>query len=845
LSLVLLNFYHSLTSVSALQALTRQAQSLFPSQSQWSSKTQPSANGIKRRRQNDLTLSLSFNSEEQDSQDDGFETTASPGMNRREVFSNSAKSLFAGLATPFVLNPTDPANALLLRFPVGAYNTQTLKNNYHFLRAGISNLEVEGIYSTNPLFLTNRENALSDEGLKCLNSALDVLKETPSCQPTLVYHSLAANGMDTGDLIARELKMGRDRLMPEFTYLDQRGIGLWDSSEASVTRHAVWAMDQMEAGNEGFGGRPPANTDGTPNDTLHDQFTRLRQFLSLQETRTSGETILVIFPDGTGPALLSCMIAGIPYSEAHALEYKPGELRLDISPESVRALYKQRKDDPAYLRAIEEGKEKLEELRSMQTSEFSTSYKDSQSNEKQVAESEALIEKQKKAALEKQKADQERREAMQGQMRISEEKQRLKVEQRKQEELAKKQEKLDKQAAANQKYAEAQEASKQRQAEAKQKQVEAQAAAKQKAEESQSAAKKKRAEQIEALAAAKTKMKDSSSAEIVSNPSDSPSIFGMSLPVLATAAVGAIGAVVLAGGDDEDEANKQSVVTTKKDDSGDGSNALKTAPFFAAVQEKAPTSHTTAPVSIDKKLHHVPAANVTSVSTFAPEIHVQKENVTIAVSVTPITTLISEATTASADSSKKEYTKKKAKLKPLTSDRKDYSSSVKATETQSTTPYKKKSKPKLKPLTKPRKIEEASLPGASWRKRPSRNKKKNENKDPEQEFTSKLQAAEQEMKKAFVEAADVKNKKQQQLKSHQKHPQQSPPNSKSSLFDNNPPIIVTKTVPTKATNFIYNDDKDDSDWLRVLSEIREESGDNDDGDDFNKVDYASLMNDAE
>ena len=148
--------------------------------------------------------------------------------------------------------------------------------------------------------------------------------------------------MDTGDLIARELKLGRDRLLPEFTYLDQRGIGLWDSNEEELIRPAIWAMDKLEADKEGFGGKPPANTDGTPNDSLHDQFTRLRQFLSLQETRTAGETILVIFPDGTGPALLSCMIAGIPFSEVHALEFQPGEIRTDITVASVKELYEAR-----------------------------------------------------------------------------------------------------------------------------------------------------------------------------------------------------------------------------------------------------------------------------------------------------------------------------------------------------------------------------------------------------------------------------------------------------------------------------------------------------------------------
>ena len=79
---------------------------------------------------------------------------------------------------------------------------------------------------------------------------------------------------------------------------------------------------------------------------------------------------MVIFPDGTGPALLSCMIAGIPYNQVHALEYAPGELRLDITPESVKALYQQRKDDPNYLSILEDGKIKLQELRNKKSNNF-------------------------------------------------------------------------------------------------------------------------------------------------------------------------------------------------------------------------------------------------------------------------------------------------------------------------------------------------------------------------------------------------------------------------------------------------------------------------------------------
>jgi len=460
---------------------------------------------------------------------------------------------------------------LLMKFPIDEPNTQPLKNTYHFLRAGTSELEVEGIYSTNPLFLTNRDNALSDKGYESLQGVIPLLKKTAN-QPTLAYHSLAANGMDTGDYIARELKLGRDRLLPEFTYLDQRGIGLWDSNEEEIIRPAVWAMDKLEAGNEGFEGKPPANTDGTPNDNLHDQFTRLRQFLSLQETRTAGETILVIFPDGTGPALLSCMIAGIPYSEVHALEYKPGELRLDITRQSVTEMYEACKDDPAYLATIEDGKEKLKELRQMNAKDFSVSFKDNKAVEQEEEENRASNERVEAAAAERRKADEERRLALQEEIRLSKERQQEKEEQKMREQLAIKEKK-------EQKLREDRESMNKKRA------------------EQQAKYEEQKQRQEEAKIAAKDKYLGASQGS--KDPSESSSSFGLPVPVLAVGALGAIGAALLSGGGDED--NDSSAVTAIKGGSDGGATSPEAASISATIAEDIPNTETAGSVTIVAK----------------------------------------------------------------------------------------------------------------------------------------------------------------------------------------------------------------------------------------------------
>jgi len=144
--------------------------------------------------------------------------------------------------------------------------------------------------------------------------------------------------------------------------MDQRGIGRWDMLDLQSTQEAVLAMDVHEAGDQGLGGRPPSHDDGTPNETLANQVTRLRQLISLLETSLSGDDILLVFPDGTGPALLSALFAGIPLSRVHEIQFQPGEVRFNVNFETVRAAWPATPSDE-YAAALSRGEQQLEGLR--------------------------------------------------------------------------------------------------------------------------------------------------------------------------------------------------------------------------------------------------------------------------------------------------------------------------------------------------------------------------------------------------------------------------------------------------------------------------------------------------
>ena len=98
-------------------------------------------------------------------------------------------------------------------------------------------------------------------------------------------------------------------------------------------------------------------------------FSMLSTVVSVLETQYSGDTILLVFPDGTSPALLSAMMAGIPFNQAHRLEYAPGEFRVDVTRDStlrfMDSLLQQPQENDEYAAKIERGRMELQRLRSL------------------------------------------------------------------------------------------------------------------------------------------------------------------------------------------------------------------------------------------------------------------------------------------------------------------------------------------------------------------------------------------------------------------------------------------------------------------------------------------------
>ncbi|GMI01565.1 hypothetical protein TrLO_g10210 [Triparma laevis f. longispina] len=271
---------------------------------------------------------------------------ASPASSRRTFL----KKTSIPIVMPAILLP-EPAHASLFTFPPSP-NTP-LSNTYHVMHSGQTLLTAKQTRQTNPLFLTSNLNKLTPLGQSQTTSASKLLNTFP---PTIIKYPTATSTCETSTLLSTLLKLGRDRVVPEFTFMDQRALGLWNGLNSSLICDSMLALDEE-------GGNVPANEDGTPSDSLDNVLVRLRQLMSVLETQYSGETILLIFPDGVTPGILAAGFAGRKLSEAYVVELEEGEVWLDFNVNSVKERFADEKRIKRYNERLEVGKIKLKELK--------------------------------------------------------------------------------------------------------------------------------------------------------------------------------------------------------------------------------------------------------------------------------------------------------------------------------------------------------------------------------------------------------------------------------------------------------------------------------------------------
>lgn len=190
-------------------------------------------------------------------------------------------------------------NADMLTFPLPS----PLKNNYVLARSAECFADAEHRIQTNPVKKLRQDNALTLRGREDAKGMAKQLS-TIGFSPTFIWTSNTERAYETAVVIARELQLGQNRIIPEYSFLDARSAGIFEDRDADATWKIIHEMDEKE----GVLWKPPKNSDGTPNESVTDVLVRGNQLVSTIESMHSGENVLIISPDSENLSILEAAL---------------------------------------------------------------------------------------------------------------------------------------------------------------------------------------------------------------------------------------------------------------------------------------------------------------------------------------------------------------------------------------------------------------------------------------------------------------------------------------------------------------------------------------------------------
>lgn len=210
-----------------------------------------------------------------------------------------------------------------------------LNNKYYLVRSGESEYEKLGVLNTNPVMKTSVDSGLSYEGrIQTVKSALE-LRRIGACDGSCwIWPSITQRSYQAGEIIAEVNGVNRSRIVPEYSFLDSRGLGAYEGKNLDSIRE-VYAMDNISAYT-----KPPKTNDGTPNESVADVFVRMTQLMSIVETQYSQDTVIIVSPDSDNLSILQAGLLGLDLRRHGELIFAPGEVRF-FDEKNVITDYKQ------------------------------------------------------------------------------------------------------------------------------------------------------------------------------------------------------------------------------------------------------------------------------------------------------------------------------------------------------------------------------------------------------------------------------------------------------------------------------------------------------------------------
>lgn len=197
-----------------------------------------------------------------------------------------------------------------------------LSNRYYLVRSGESELEKKGIINTNPVAKTSMDSGLSEEGKEqALKAALE-LEAMGACQGSCwIWPSITQRAYQAAEIIATVNSIDRSRIVPEYSFLDARGLGAFEG-RALKDINEIYASDLISPNM-----KPPPFTDGTPNESVADVFVRVTQLMSILETQYSSDNIIIVSPDSDNLTILQAGLTGLDLRRHSELSFNHGEVR--------------------------------------------------------------------------------------------------------------------------------------------------------------------------------------------------------------------------------------------------------------------------------------------------------------------------------------------------------------------------------------------------------------------------------------------------------------------------------------------------------------------------------------
>ena len=218
------------------------------------------------------------------------------------------------------------AHASLLELPASR-----LQNTYWLVRAGESVSESAGRVDTNRATKQGTGAGLSDLGKRQVaEGALPLVAREACGGGCYVYYGTVRRSEQIAAAIGAAAGLSQSRLVPEFSFLDPRGLGAFEGGQIAAVTDEVGAGD---ASSPLY--RPPMGSTGTPNESLSDVLIRVTQLVSAEETKHRGEEVVIVFPDAALPGALQAAVLGEDLRSAESLAPPPGgAARLRLAPSS-------------------------------------------------------------------------------------------------------------------------------------------------------------------------------------------------------------------------------------------------------------------------------------------------------------------------------------------------------------------------------------------------------------------------------------------------------------------------------------------------------------------------------